>query len=143
MKYSDLLVFVAICSVLCSGYSSDVSSDVSQTASATGSGNDGSDEPARVDFAGEVLPIFERSCYPCHGPKMSPMSSAGFRVDLREQAVGRGNIVPGQPDESPLIKRLTTKEDSKRMPPVKADNPQLTSEQVDLLKRWIKEGANY
>lgn len=68
---------------------------------------------------------------------------AGFRVDLQEHAVGRGKIVPGDPDESLLIKRLITKQDSKRMPPLKSDKPQLNSEQIDLLKRWIQEGANF
>lgn len=68
---------------------------------------------------------------------------AGFRVDLREHAVDRGKIVPGDPDESLLIKRLITKQEKKRMPPLKSDNPQLNAEQIDLLKRWIKEGANF
>ena len=58
------------------------------------------------------------------------------------QLVG-GKIVPGDPDESLLIKRLITKQDSKRMPPLKSDNPQLNAEQIDLLKRWIKEGATF
>ena len=68
---------------------------------------------------------------------------AGFRVDLREHAVGRQKIVPGDPDESPLIKRLITAEDAERMPPLKSDNPQPSNEQLELIKRWIKEGASY
>ena len=68
---------------------------------------------------------------------------AGFRVDLQEHAVGRGKIIPGDPDESLLIKRLITRDESKRMPPLKSDNPQLKAEQIELLKRWIKEGASY
>jgi len=74
---------------------------------------------------------------------MSPVSMAGFRVDLREHSVGREKIIPGDPDASILIKRLITQEDSERMPPLKSDNPQLSNEQIDLLKRWIKEGARY
>jgi len=100
-------------------------------------------ETQRVDFAKEIFPILERSCFPCHGPKMSPVSMAGFRVDLQEHAVGRGKIVPGDPDGSPLIKRLLTEQESKRMPPPKSDNPQLNAQQIDLLKRWIKEGASF
>lgn len=97
---------------------------------------------ARVDFSREVLPILERSCFPCHGPERDPLS-AGFRLDLEEHAVGGGKIVPGDPDGSLLIKRLITKQDSKRMPPLKSDNPQLTDVHIDLLKRWVKEGASY
>ena len=66
---------------------------------------------------------------------------AGFRVDLREHAVGRQKIVPGDPDESPLIKRLITAEDAERMPPLKSDNPQPSNEQLELIKRWIKEAG--
>lgn len=68
---------------------------------------------------------------------------AGFRVDLEEHAVGRGKIVPGDPNESLLIERLLTEQESKRMPPLKSDNPQLNAQQIDLLKRWIKEGASF
>lgn len=130
----------------CSGCDSEVAKDFSPAAPAISSNSDvpvGPAEMERVDFAQDVLPILERSCFPCHGPKMSPVRTAGFRVDLQEHAVGRGKIVPGDPDASLLSKRLIAKQDSKRMPPLKSDNPQLKAEQVDLLKRWIKEGASF
>lgn len=131
---------------LCSGCDSEAAKVPSETDPTFSSNSDdpgGTVETVRVDFTREVLPILERSCFPCHGPEMSPVSTAGFRVDLEEHAVGRGKIVPGSPDESLVIKRLVTKEDSKRMPPLKSDKPQLTAEQVDLLKQWVKEGASF
>ena len=134
MKSSDGIILVASLLVtLCCGCNS-------QTPPTT---PDGPAETQRVDFAKEVFPILERSCFPCHGPKMSPASMAGFRVDLEEHAVGRGKIVPGDPNESLLIERLLTEQESKRMPPLKSDNPQLNAQQIDLLKRWIKEGASF
>lgn len=124
---------------MCSG----CSSEASRTNSPNSEEASGNTEAERVDFAQHILPILQRSCFPCHGPNMSPVSMAGFRVDLQEHAVGRAKIVPGDPDESALVKRLITKQDSKRMPPLKSDNPQLNDEEIELLKRWIKEGASY
>lgn len=143
---SDLALVAILFVAVCSGCSSEVAKDVTQ-ASPTNSPNSdeegGNDGAERVDFVQHILPILQRSCFPCHGPKMSPISMAGFRVDLQEHTVGRGKIVPGDPDESVLIKRLITKQDSKRMPPLKSDNPQLNDEEIELLRRWIKQGASY
>ena len=136
---SRLILAASVVAALCSGCNS-------QPSPASSSYRDQPNRAAeteQVDFVTEILPIFERSCFPCHGPKMSPVSMAGFRVDLREHAVGRQKIVPGAPDESPLIKRLITAEDAERMPPLKSDNPQPSNEQLELIKRWIKEGASY
>lgn len=147
MKPAFYLVLAAIFLVaLCSGCNSKAAKDFVQDSPTISPSSDelgGAAETERVDFAKDVLPIFERSCFPCHGPQMSLLSMAGFRVDLQKHAVGRGKIVPGDPDESLLIKRLITKQDSKRMPPLKSDNPQLSAKQIELLKRWIKEGASY
>lgn len=147
MKSNSGLVLAASTLVaLCSGCNSEAAKEFSQAGPASSASSDepgGTAETERVEFAQEVLPILERSCFPCHGPTMSPVSMAGFRVDLQEHAVGRGKIVPGDPDASLLIERLITKQDSKRMPPPKADKPQLSAEEIDLLKRWIKEGANF
>ncbi len=48
-------------------------------------------------------------------------------------------IVPGKPDDSELIKRITTDDADDHMPPAKS-NKKLTAEQVDILKRWVAEG---
>lgn len=143
---SGLVLAASFLVALCSGCNSKEAKDSTQAAPTVYPNSDesgGTAETERVDFVVEVLPILERSCFPCHGPKMSRTSMAGFRVDLRDHAVGQGKIVPGDADESLLIKRLITEQDSKRMPPLKSDNPQLNAEQIDLLKRWIKEGASY
>jgi hypothetical protein len=134
-----LMLAASLFAAMCSG----CNSQASPTFFSNSDVPDGAAEPERVDFVKEVVPILERSCFPCHGPEMSPLSMAGFRVDLREHTVKQGRILPGDPDESPLIRRLITKQDSKRMPPPASDNPQLSAQQIDLLKRWIKEGASY
>ena len=65
-------------------------------------------EPARVDFARDVRPILERSCWKCHGPDKQ---KGGLRLDLRAAALGLGDsgsraITPGKADESELIRRV-------------------------------------
>lgn len=103
------------------------------------------DADAKVDFAREVLPILSNHCYLCHGPDQdSPEAKkAGFRMDVREEAVDFGMIVPGDPDASPVIDVLVTKKASRRMPPLDSPKPQLKPEQVETLKRWIAQGAEY
>ncbi|MBX2850681.1 MAG: PSD1 and planctomycete cytochrome C domain-containing protein [Phycisphaeraceae bacterium] len=104
-----------------------------------------SGEQEKVDFAREVLPILSNNCYLCHGPDQDSKEAklAGFRLDIREEAVEDEMIIPGDPDASPVIDVLTTKKASRRMPPLDSGKPQLKPEQVELLKRWIAEGAEY
>jgi hypothetical protein len=71
----------------------------------------------------------------------------GLRLDRPELATqpaksGRTAIVPGAPDQSELIRRLTTTDEEDRMPPPKARH-QITPAQVDLLKQWVQQGAKY
>lgn len=99
----------------------------------------------KIDFAREVLPMLSNHCYLCHGPDQESKEAklAGLRLDLREEAVGLGMIVPGDPDASPVIDVLVTTKASRRMPPLDSVKPQLKPEQVATLKQWIAEGALY
>lgn len=100
---------------------------------------------AKVDFAREVLPILSNQCFHCHGPDQDSKEAkaAGFRLDLREEAVDFEMIIPGDADASPVIDVITTKKAKRRMPPIDSGKPQLSAEQVDILRRWINEGAEY
>lgn len=99
----------------------------------------------KVDFTREVLPILSDHCLLCHGPDRDSeeAQAAGFRLDLREEAVGSEMIVPGDPAASLFIDVLTTKKASQRMPPLDSGKKQLTPKQVDILTRWIAQGAEY
>ncbi|MFK7789929.1 MAG: DUF1549 domain-containing protein [Phycisphaeraceae bacterium] len=103
------------------------------------------DSEDKVDFAREVLPILSNHCLLCHGPDQDSKEAkaAGFRMDLREEAVDFGMIVPGDPDASPVIDVLVTTKASRKMPPLDSVKKQLTPKQVDILKRWIAQGAEY
>jgi len=98
-----------------------------------------------VDFNRDIRPILSDTCFACHGPD-EQNQQAGLRLDTNEGAFAdRGGyqvIVPGKAAESRLFQRVSAKEESQRMPPPTADR-QLTQHQIDLLRRWIDEGARW
>jgi uncharacterized membrane protein/mono/diheme cytochrome c family protein len=100
----------------------------------------GLDIVARVDFDRDVRPIFEASCIECHGPKKK---KGGLRLDRRGDLFEGDRdlwvIIPGAPDESLLYELVTLPiTDDERMP---QDADPLSSQEIDVLRRWIAEGA--
>ncbi len=94
-----------------------------------------------ISFDRDIQPILSENCYYCHGT--DPEHREGdLRLDLREDALDAGAIVPGKPGKSDLIDRIHAKDPDDLMPPPDS-NRKLTAEQKDLLSRWIKEGAQY
>ncbi len=99
-------------------------------------------QPASVDFVRDVLPIFERHCHQCHGPKKQ---KSGLRLDIKAEALKGGDafgpsIVPGQAADSPLI-QLVSGEYADLMMPPKGDR--LSATEVATLTHWIDEGASW
>ncbi len=102
--------------------------------------------PAAVDFTRDVAPLLAARCFKCHGPD-ADSRKAGLRLDKRTGAVevlasGDAAIVPGKPDESELIARVTTSDADERMPPVDG-HAALTDGEVGILRAWIAAGAPY
>src|ERR1043165_5711594 len=99
----------------------------------------------RVDFSRDVLPILSANCFRCHGPD-EKAREAELRLDLREGALAKRDempvVVPGKPDESGIVKRITSEDDDVRMPPPKA-GPRLSAKDVETLRKWIESGAEY
>jgi hypothetical protein len=99
----------------------------------------------KVDFNRDVRPILSKNCFACHGPD-DGHRARNLRFDRRDEALKerkRGTpIVPGRPDASLMIARVTAADDAERMPPAEV-SPRLSAEQIDTLKRWIAEGAPY
>src|SRR5947209_255798 len=94
-----------------------------------------------VDFERDVRPIFVQRCQECHGAEKS---RGDLRFTSRAEALapaasGEPVIVPGQADHSPLLQRITAR-DQTRMPP---RGQPLTPAQIDLLRRWINQGATW
>jgi len=102
-------------------------------------------EPGKVDFARQIRPILAESCFECHGPDPRGRK-ANLHLDSREDVFGdRGGyslVVPGKPEESELIARITSNEPDEVMPPPKSRR-QLAKDQAELLKRWVAEGASW
>lgn len=98
-----------------------------------------------IDFNRDVRPILSDKCFFCHGPD-EKHRSAKLRLDVEKDAKadrkGTPAIVPGKPDESELVLRITAEDESDRMPPKKANKP-LTAAEIDVLTRWVKEGAKW
>ena len=101
--------------------------------------------PRQVEFNRDIRPILSDTCFQCHGPDQAKRK-AGLRLDLETSAKaavdGHFAIVPGQPARSELIRRVTTGDAKDRMPPVEAGR-QLTPHQIELLRRWIEQGAQW
>jgi hypothetical protein len=102
-------------------------------------------EPPRVDFARQVRPLLAENCFECHGPDPRGRK-AELRLDTREGLFGDRNgyrlVVPANPEESELIARITSEEADERMPPADSRRS-LTAAQVELLRRWVAEGAEW
>jgi hypothetical protein len=99
-----------------------------------------------LHFSRDIMPVLSKSCFTCHGPD-ELQRKAGLRLDLFESATaalpsGAAAIVPGNPDAGSLLARITAHDPADRMPPEGKGTP-LTPQQVDLLRRWISEGATY
>lgn len=101
---------------------------------------------SRINFDRDIRPILSNNCFKCHGPD-EKQRKAHLRLDRREGSLaelksGNRAIVPGKQAESALVARITAVEPEERMPPPSSGKI-LTAEQIDLLKRWVEEGAEY
>lgn len=98
-----------------------------------------------VEFNRDIRPILAK-CMTCHGPDTGE-GYAGLRLDAFATATktlkdGKRAIVPGNPDESELIRRVFSSDPDVVMPP--ADSHKiLKAEEKELLRTWIAEGAEY
>ena len=101
---------------------------------------------APIQFNRDVRPILSDKCFACHGPDEKKRDS-GLRLDIREQAIrpaesGDIAIVPGRPEASQMMVRLTTKDRDDLMPPPKTHKT-ISTQELATLRRWISEGAVY
>ncbi len=106
---------------------------------------DGADTK-RVSFNHDVRPLLSEYCLNCHGFD-DKTRKGGLRLDQREDALrggksGHAALLPGKSAESEIIRRLLTADPDDIMPPPKMDRT-LTAAQINLLKRWVDEGAEY
>jgi hypothetical protein len=94
----------------------------------------------KIDYNTQVKPIFNKKCITCHG---GVKQKAGFSLLFREEALGNTEsgkpaIIPGKPEESELIRRITIEDPEERMP---YKHEPLSKDEIDILTTWIKQGA--
>lgn len=98
----------------------------------------------QVDFNRDIRPILSNRCFTCHGPD-DEQRQADLRLDTRSGATadlgGYAAIKPGDPANSELLARVLATDET-RMPPIE-NGVGLEPRQIDLLRRWIAEGAEY
>jgi hypothetical protein len=99
-----------------------------------------------IDFNRDIRPLLSENCFACHGPDKK-QRKAKLRLDTREGALaklrsGAIAVVPGKPDESDLIDRISSDDSDFRMPPSKTGK-RLTKKQIALFTDWIKQGASW
>ncbi len=97
-----------------------------------------------VDFVRDVQPLLARHCYECHGAKRQ---EGGLRLNGRATALAGGDsgkkaIVPSDPKTSRLIQAINGTDAEIAMPPDGEGQP-LSAAQIELLTRWVSEGANW
>ena len=92
-------------------------------------------------FAVKILPLLKTKCFGCHGGDPDDVKGE-FDIRSRAGMLKGGeseepSLVPGKPDESPLLSAIEWED--YEMPP--KENDRLTPEQVELVRRWIAVGA--
>jgi hypothetical protein len=104
--------------------------------------------PAKIDFTFHVKPILSDRCFKCHGPDKNAIEG-GLSLNTAQDAylaLGKMKdhyaIVPGDVENSELVKRIYTEDESLMMPPPES-NLTLTKYEKDILKKWIEQGAEY
>lgn len=101
--------------------------------------------PETIEFNRDIRAILADNCYACHGPDKNKRE-AELQLDSFESATAARDdgpaLVPGQPDKSVLLARVTHADPELRMPP-SGSGKSLTPRQVALLRRWIEQGGKY
>src|SRR6185437_7897653 len=95
-----------------------------------------------IDFNTQVKPIINRKCITCHG---GVRAKGGFSLLFQQEALaktesGKPAIIPGDPDHSEMIRRLTLDDPEERMP---YKHEPLSKEEIAILRKWVAQGAHW
>lgn len=92
-------------------------------------------------FAQELKPLLRQRCFSCHG---ALKQQANLRLDTVASIVRGGDSGPaaiaGNPDQSPLIQRVSANDLAQRMPP-QHEGESLSDAQIASLRAWIAAGS--
>lgn len=103
------------------------------------------DETGKVRFDRDIKPILSDRCFYCHGPD-TEHREADLRLDQKEAAFSvrdeSAAIVAGDLAASELWNRISSDDEFSVMPPPDS-NKSLTKDEINLIKRWIEQGAEW
>jgi len=95
---------------------------------------------SRAELSRQARSLLDERCVSCHN---ASFQTANLRLDQKEAAFRGGDsgavILPGNAAESLLIRRITGSEPGLRMPPTGV----LPSREIELLRTWIDQGADW
>ncbi|MCH2145465.1 MAG: c-type cytochrome [Phycisphaerales bacterium] len=143
MVWGDSMVIESLFPPVATVGTDTSSGEDADTATATAA--TGNDSTGQVDFTSQVLPVISKYCWKCHGPaELGERAKAGLRLGTRSEFFGDENdlvmVKPGDPEGSMLYEVITLpRSDEMAMPPNEAVDP----EGIELIRRWIEEGAAF
>ena len=99
-----------------------------------------------ISFNRDIRPILSDKCYACHGPDENTRE-ADLRLDIEAKAFTphgkyEAAIIKGDPENSPLYRRIITEDKDDIMPPLES-HKELSKEEKVLIEQWIREGAEW
>jgi len=99
---------------------------------------EGVGDESAVDFSQDIAPIIEQHCIQCHQPlnNKGDLSLATFE-DLSDNEY----VISGKADESYLVEVITSSEGEPPLMPKKGEP--LSDKQIDLIRRWVNQGAHW
>jgi hypothetical protein len=92
-----------------------------------------------LSFNRDIRPILSDKCYLCHGPDAG---NRNIPLRLDSEGAARRAIVPGKPEQSLLIARISAEKPALRMPPVHS-GLKLSAGEIEMLRHWIAQGAQW
>ena len=96
---------------------------------------------APLQYNRDIRPILADKCFTCHG--RAKKEATELRFDQRDVAVKMGAIVPGKPDQSEMLARVSENDADEMMPPPRSKLGRLSNDEIARLRQWIAEGAEY
>ncbi|MDA0837573.1 MAG: PSD1 and planctomycete cytochrome C domain-containing protein [Planctomycetota bacterium] len=98
-----------------------------------------------IEFNRDIRPVLSDRCFQCHGPDQKKRKAnlhLGIESSAKSDRKGKFVILPGKPDQSELVRRISSDDPDERMPPAKSGHS-LTNKEIDLLKEWVAQGAKW
>ncbi len=110
----------------------------------TAAADEGETEPSgegTVSYRREIEPIFRQHCFGCHqgAKQLGDYRMTDFDALLAGGETGEPAIVPGNPEESYLVAQIARVDGDAEMP--KAPEKPLDPSEIELITRWIAQGA--